>query len=456
MKIRNLLRLEPNAGARATDLYRLVEPVCTSAEERAKFIEVAKWSSSFATERNEWPRVLALDTIEHVATACFRNYQAATFELLKQAALALPGQARLDLLAARLLATAGRLKEALARAKAVQAAGSNHAIALVANLQAKIARETTLGYTPGMLQTAIETVTVEPESDWQLVDLMAVLSTRARLLSERAVWEPPKTAHQTLAAVERVYQRLSVDPFIEATRTRALDVLCFNAQFLGRDPLKACARAAKESKNLGAAHVSGTKTLGKDYDSTRKEALLALPQELEKLPKGTTVLFVARGDESELIEWALPAALFLGSLRSKQPELIVVDRTQSARTSKLLARILTLANVPVRKRIHAPRDPLAMPCVAALLAKRRTPAGCPFEKVLEDHLAALPALGAGILVGRDLDAEIDDLGLYALRTVVLSFRRSRAKKVPTFWLKSLSDVYMAKAPRKPASAQGPR
>ena len=73
-----------------------------------------------------------------------------------------------------------------------------------------------------MLDEAIKTASVEPDHNWQLIDLTAVLSTRAHLLSERAVWEAPEPAAATLKLARDVYQRLSVAPFIGVTRSLAL------------------------------------------------------------------------------------------------------------------------------------------------------------------------------------------------------------------------------------------
>src|SRR5262249_60927111 len=99
------------------------------------------------------------------------------------------------------------------------------------NIEAQSARDKSAGYRTGMLDEAIKTVSVEPDATWPLVDLMAVLSTRAHLLTERAVWEEPKKALETRKEAQATYRRPSVAPFIEAARPQAPDVLCFS----GRD-----------------------------------------------------------------------------------------------------------------------------------------------------------------------------------------------------------------------------
>ena len=52
--------------------------------------------------------------------------------------------------------------------------------------------------------------------------------------------------------------------------------------------------------------------------------------------------------------------------------------------------------------------------------------------------------GFAVLIGRDLDAEIDDLHVYDLQAVLLSFRQSRMEKGIDAWLKSVSDVLIVR------------
>src|SRR5438128_124434 len=79
-------------------------------------------------------QVLALDVIEHGATACARNNLEAALDLLAKAKAAIPGTTRLDVIRARLLAAADRYDEALESARAAAKGGSVHAMALAANI----------------------------------------------------------------------------------------------------------------------------------------------------------------------------------------------------------------------------------------------------------------------------------------------------------------------------------
>jgi hypothetical protein len=86
-----------------------------------------------------------------------------------------------------------------------------------------------------------------------------------------------------------------------------------------------------------------------------------------------------------------------------------------------------------------------MPCLTAIVAGRRTPDYCPFEKPVRERLTKLGSFGVAVLIGRDLDAEVDDLQLYGLRTVLVSFRKpqtEKAEKGIEVQLKSLSDLWM--------------
>jgi hypothetical protein len=151
------------------------------------------------------------------------------------------------------------------------------------------------------------------------------------------------------------------------------------------------------------------------------------------------VVIVARGDESELIEWARPAGRFLARIAAKKPRVIAVDRTQSDRAQALFHRILALGGLTPEETIDSDST-FAMPCLAAVLAKRKTPQACPFDAARIKKLESMQSFGFAVLVGRDLDAEIDDLHLYDMEAVLLSFRQSRMEKGIDAWLKSVSDV----------------
>jgi hypothetical protein len=441
VQIRNLLGQDPESMERSTKLYPLVEPICTNEKERTDFVDVAKWSASFSHDKETLPTVLALDTIDYVATSCFRNHPEAAFDLLKRAKAAVPDKYRYELIAARLYAAAGKLDDAMQAAKTAADAGSIHALALSANIQAEVARDKGAGYRAGMLDDAIKTVSVEPDASWPLIDLTAVLSTRAHLLTERAVWEAPEKGIETRKQAEIAYRRLSVAPFIEASRSQSLDVLCFdNADLASDDNLEACRRAANEEGNLGAAVIAKIERTPK-LDLLRLQKLEKLKADLDKLPKKSVVLAIFRGDEQELVTWALPAARVLKRLRTIGAEVVVIDRTKTARAHTLIDRMLELGAVKPVEKILA-ENTLAMPCITAIEAGRKTPQACPLPKATQDRLQKLGKFGVALLIGRDLDAEIDDLRLYELRAVLFSFRLPKIEKGLDVQAKSLSDVFL--------------
>lgn len=442
IQIRTLLEQSPESQERSVRLYPLVAPLCDSAEERAAFLEVAAWSASHSDGENKLTAVLATDTLEHVATVCLRHAPEASYALLEEAKRFLPDTYKLDVVLARLRAARGELEPALEAAKRAAAQGSVHALALAANIQAERARESGPGYRAGMFDEAIATVSVEPDANWQLIDLGAVLSTRARLLSERAVWEDGAKGRATREVAGATYRRISVSPFIEAIRQRALDVLCFDAVDLGAADREACRRGAEEQGMLGAARAAGLNLPEGTLDAQRQRQLDKLAERIEALPPRSVVLVVGRGDEAELLEWVRPASHLLRRLAEKKPRFVAVDRTSSPRASALFQRMLELAEVTPVEQIAAKSDTFAMPCLTALVAGRKTPKACPFDAERERRLIAMQPYGLAVLVGRDLDAEIDDLRTYELETVLLSFRRSALEKAVHAWLKSTSDVLL--------------
>lgn len=435
-----MLRVDPQSKTRAEKLYPLVDPVCASPDERSSFVAAAVGFASTASE-NGAAQIEALDVIEHVATACARNDLPASRDLLARASRAFPKVPRLHEIDARLLAAAGRLEDALDAAKAARALGSAHAIALVATIQAQIARQSEPAYRPGMLDDALATVSIEPDAAWQLIDLTAILTTRARLLTERAAWEEPAKRGATLELGRAVYERLSRQPFIQATRLHALDMRCFDAVELAEGP-EACRRAAEEEAILGAAFVTGAALASPRLEQERLAKIRALHQRIEGLAPKSTVVLVARGDESELIPWIRPTAEVIARLKERKVRLVVIDRTKGARAGALFDRIPALAGLAPIERIDAERDTFAMGCFTALAAKRKTPATCPFDGDLQKRLLALEPFGLAVLVGRDLDAEIEDLRLYELPTVLLSFRIPATEKGVDVQLKSASDAWM--------------
>ncbi len=443
-QIKALLSKDPESKVRAYTLYPLVDPVCRDPEIRARLVaDAAAWVNVREEPQDRaWAAMKTIDTLEHVATSCFRNLPEGAYALLDAARKVIPDRYRFDVIEARLSAAAGDHPRALAASRRAREAGSVHALALEANVLAQQARASGPGYRPGMLDPALALVSAEPAPDWPLIDLTAVLSTRAHLLRERAIWEDGDSAVQTRRQARQTWRRLGGDPFIEVTRRHALDALCFDAGALGEDPERGCPRAAQEFQNLGAAAVAGLPVDRAPFDEARFVGLLGARSRLDALPEGAAVIVVARGDENELVAWARPAARVLARLAARHPRVFVVDRTDGDRAGALLDRILVLSGLPVVERIAARRDTLAMPCVAALVAGRQRPAACPLPDATVKALSARHRFGAAILIGRDLDAEISDLRLYSLWTLLLSVRLPLIDAGVDLQLKNLSDAWL--------------
>ena len=385
--------------------------------------------------------MLAIDTLEYVATACFGTHPERTLVLLDGAAVFMPREPRLLALRARLQATAGQLTEALVSARAAVEAGSIHSLALTANIQARIARASTVGYRPGMLDAAIATVSAKPDAQWRAIDLTAILSTKARLLWERAAWEDEATARRTLDEADGLFERLSVPPFLIQTRLRALDNLCFDA-VVTRDDLGPCRRAALEGQILGASAVVGFPPDPERFDEPRRVRIQEADATWRALAPRAVVVLVVRGDEAELLEWTRPAARLLARRWRSDLRLVVVDRSREKRASAVTDRMVALAELRPTRVLRVGREPLAMPCITAIMAQRRVPKACPLDRATIEALEALKPYGTTVAVGRDLDAELDDLALYTLDATLLSFRLSRLKKPVHAWLKSVSDIFL--------------
>lgn len=439
MKIRSLLALEPEARRRATELYPLVSPVCTDPAARADFVETMQWSVGFATERFYLPMQLALEVLEHVASVCARDDLEGTLDLLDRTTDFLGAEARYHVLRARTFAVAGRLEQAREAAKRAIELGNAHAVALAANVEARMAREGTTGYVPGMLDAAIETASAEPTPQWHAVDLAALLATRSRLLLERAFWTDGAAAEDSRAEASRVLERILAGPFPTQVRSRAADLLCFELSDRGAGgAAKACERAARRFGHLGAAVQVGLELVA---HAERRTGLSKLDARFATLKKGDLALVAFRGDEAELLEWARPAARLLRALATKEADVLLVDRTDHPRATAVAERIVASAGLEPWRVVKARGDTQAMPCVSALLADRRTPKGCPLESELEGALLKRSAPKVALLIGRDLDAEIDDLRLYDHPVALASLRRSEMEdKGIEAWMASLSDV----------------
>lgn len=439
VQIRRMLGQEVQSTLRSTQLYQLVDPICRDAEVRTQFGESLAWSVSFSTEDGQLPTLLALDVVEHVATACGRLRAEVGLEVVGMAdELIDTDHGRLAVLKARLLAASGRLDAAGQAAAAAKEAGSVHAIALLANIQARQARQRTDAFEPGMLDPALATVSVEPTKKWLAIDLTAVLATRARLFAEEAFWSRGKVRAESLAQARKAFARLAKAPFVEAVRRTSQDALCFD-EAEAKAEGSWCRTAALEHGILGAARKAGLSI--DDYenlDALRASRLDWARRRLDELDARGHVMLVFRGDELELLEWARPAATLLSALPGRPT---VVDRTQDPRSGRLVDEVLDQAELVPARRLSVGRDPLAMPCIAALVAGRQAPEGCALDAQDRRYLMDARTPELALLIGRDLDAEVDDLELYKIPSVLLSFRRSQSEEALEAWLKSLSDVW---------------
>ncbi|MFO0727224.1 MAG: hypothetical protein U1E65_25825 [Myxococcota bacterium] len=443
-KIAGLLELDPQALTRAKELYVLVAPVCTDPTEQKAFIAEVIRLGTLPEDPERQSQRRSFEITEHVVNACARNDAEAALTILNAIGAAIPKNARLSLMQARVLAAAERLPEAKQAAEAARDAGSIGALALLATIDAQIARSSAVGYRPGMLDEALKTVSLEPDGQWPLLDLTAVLTTRARLLTERAAWESGEAQEKTLKEARVVYERLAVSPFIEVTRTHALDVLCFDAASLSDKggPFLPCKRAAEEASNLGGAFLIGAGLDPAHYDVERVKRIQELEAAIATMPDKAAVILTVRGDESELIPWVRPAALVVARAAERRGQLVVLDRTSGPRAGAIVDRIVSLSGQKPYLRLEADHDILAMPCLAALVAGRKAPESCPFDAASQEKLMKLKTFGVAILVGRDLDAEIEDLRLYELPDLLMSFRMPATEKGIKVQLKNLSDAWI--------------
>lgn len=445
-KIKALLSEDPHAQIRAYELYPLVDEICRIPKSRRKFIaDGAAWVEVRTQPSDKaWAVRKTIDTFEHVATSCFRSQPQAAFDILESGKKVLPKSYRFDVALARLQAAGGDFAAALAAAEEARKEGSTHAVALAATIRARMARDEVVGYREGMLDPAIEIASVVPGPNWSLVNTTAVLTTRGRLLTERAIWEDADRRKATLTDARVSYARLAAGPFPKRSQEHALDMLCFDVVTIGNDDAQPCLQASLEFSNLGAAVLTG-QTIVPPLDGDRLDRIVAVRKSLDELPEGAMVIVVGRGDESELTAWARPAAEVLRRVGRRKPRLIVMDRTNDKRSGALLSRIIELSGTTAFESIDAGRDTFAMPCLAALVAGRTKPKACPFEEAQVKRLSADAPYGFAILVGRDLDAEIDDLKLYELPAMLMSFRKPLIENGLKAHLKNASDAWIMSA-----------
>ena len=475
--IRDLLRRDPRSEEDTIRLRSRMSAVCGDDGALQPFIDGALWSASYSTPTDGGPTKLATDTIEQVATVCLRLEPERAFTLLRRASEGLADTYDLELVRARFLAVEGRLDEALAAAEKARVRGSIHALALSATIQAELARQAHPVHRPGMLADAIARVSDEPTSDWPLIDLTAVLSTRARLLSEEAVWSEGRARRDALERADEALLRLSVAPFIAAIRTRSLDTLCFNETFLGlpqgdkpspaasaRPPVASnpppvgasgsgCAKAAQETYNLGARVVARL-DLSDAYDRARALDLEEAHRRLLGFDAHSTVLLVTRGDESEILEWALAMEHLLKAVGRKTQRIVWLNRTPTPAVDALVRHILDASDLTQVERIEPSADPFTTSCLGAVMADRKVPAVCPLDKASIRRLRAMGRPSTVVLVGKDLDAELQDLATYENELWLLSFRLHRVEGEKIVVLKSVSDVY-AVAPIAPIAPIAP-
>jgi len=452
-----LMRLDPQDLTRAEKLYPLIMPLCADRSARSAFVVALIDAATAPSSLGDIERQYALDILEHATVACARNDVESGRGLLSEAAAKMPSEPRIPAIEARILAAEGRLDDALDAARRSAKAGSLIALPLIATIQAQKAKEGVVGYKAGLLDEALATVSLEPTGEWRLLELTSVLSTRARLLTERALWEQGDARVATLKLARTIYQRLSIPPFIEVTRQHALDVGCYDAGELGDATTDFCVRAAIEHGNLGAAFLAGKGLDPQKFDLARVGAIQALEARIAELPADTWVVVIARGDESELVPWGRPAALVLERLKERRPKFVLLDRTSSARGGAVLDRMAEVAGIKPQLRIEARKDILATGCVAALVAGRKAPEGCRIGKDAIAELSKTRPIGVVIMVGRDLDAELEDIRLYELPHALLSMRKPQTEKAADVHLKSLADAWLlAPSASKKSGSQRPK
>ncbi|MBI2374237.1 MAG: hypothetical protein HYV07_09570 [Deltaproteobacteria bacterium] len=420
----------PSDPVRDAQLVQILQPVCgADAKERESFVEDMR----AAVQGGRALHADALGVIEHTALRC--KSKESGIDLLKRSRAVLGNIPRLDLATARLAAGAGDLPTALAAAEAAKNAGVISAIALLAQIKGEEARNKSAAWVPGMLDDAINTATVSETLVSDPADLLAMLSVRAHLLAEKATSESGELSTKARAEAMAIFMRLSQKPFPDTIRERSLDYDCYH----GGPSHPACARAAAEFKVLGAAKAVGASMeTGFDLERLRKlEKLASAPIE-----KGKSVLLVIRGTEGDLIHWTEPLAAILGKLGAK---VIVSDGAEGPRAKALVARSLELAKVkPADTFDVVAAGPQAVSCLASLLNSKAKPAGCPFDDATTKRIAKLGKSGLALLVGKDLDADLQDIKTAEIPTAMLSFRETSVASGPDSWLKSLSDTFFLK------------
>jgi hypothetical protein len=450
-ELRVLARLPSDGPERAERLFGLVASTCTSTAGRLGLAHAIAAAQADPTDLGGQQGEEALDVFELVAASCDRNAPDDAQAFAAALGARLPELPRIDLVSARLHFAHQALDAAEARGRAARDKGSIAALPFLATVQAARARVATSSTAVRAgLEAAARTVDVEPQAAWRLIDLTAVLSTRARLHTELALWtDGTHTSTPPLVVADQLYGRLSRQPFITVTRAHALDLACFEAPRLvpmSEDARTACARAALETSNLGGAFLAGLGLDPKQLDARRLEAIQGFEAALSALPPRRAVFVVVRGDESELVAWARPAALVVERVVAERHPIVVVDRTRSLAARAIVGRLLALAGAEAT-RLEAGAEPLALPCAIARARGAPGPTRCALPadaaRVLE-RLGRDPEtrVGAALLVGRDLLAEVEDMEAAALPHALLSLRQLPNDRRAAVHLMAASDTWL--------------
>lgn len=435
IRVRRLLEKSTLNPERVARLKALVQPICVAGEEQSQFLDTLRWSVGFSEDTFYLPTKLAIEVLEYVSNVCGAAFPKQTVALLEQAERILPKDPRLKMLIARTLAVIGRLSEASKVAQSAVPLGDPQAVALAAHIEAQRARQNSGAYEPGMYARALELTETPPGPNWHAVDLAAVLATRARLFLEVDFWTLPNTS-PFQDPIRALLKRTVEGPFPAAVKLRAADLLCMESQWQASAGDKVALEGCKAAADLG--HAWATWLLG-----ARSEPLFPkLRRKLDTLAPGDEVVVVVKGPESEIMEWAKALVVLLKGLSRRGAHVLLVDRTQTDRSTRVVEHIFKLANVRPRLVIPLRGTSSSVTCVSALSAQHQRPHTCDLSPEITQEFSELSPPKFTLLVGRDLDTEIDDFRLYNHPTALASFRRSEvAHKVSLAWLKSVSDVW---------------
>ena len=282
---------------------------------------------------------------------------------------------KIYVLQARLYAVVGQMKQAIDAANKAIKGESVHARALLANILARQDVDSPEARLVN-LNKAIEVVSVEATPGWQAIDLAAVLSSKARLLLERDFWQSHKPDSKDALEALGLFSRIVVGPFPQRMRRRASDMACFLSVQMKLKP-HYCKDAAEKYRHLGPRMLFG---LDSPNQKNRQAQLQQLSKTIRELKPDSVQVLVVRGDESELLEWSRPLVRLMRAIHVRQPQWLVIDRTDGKRASQLLDKILDEAAVKPWVLVRAYRKPIAVGCISSLLAGEDIIPGCPLSK----------------------------------------------------------------------------